>query len=143
MACAKLFSSEKRMLFGGRYFLTLPHFLIHKGRRGCKSELPSHYNATIPKAGPLVSCIAKITENRKCPERPIISGFPGIDTKTAFQIGRLFQTEDKPGLGKSPKPGIFMYVNNSDKNMKRCSLNGRSIPYRSFIFANFLRFIHR
>jgi len=29
-------------------------------------------------------------ENRKIPERPIISGFPGIDTKTALQIGRLF-----------------------------------------------------
>ena len=57
---------------------------------GCKSELPSAYHAAIPKSGPLASCIAKLMENRKSPEMPIISDFPGIDTKTALQIGRLF-----------------------------------------------------
>lgn len=49
--------------------------------------------AAIPRAGPLARCIAKLTENRKSPERPIVSGFPGIDTKTALQIGRLFLYE--------------------------------------------------
>lgn len=77
-------------LVGGGHFLAFPHFLITMGRRGCKSELPSAYQAAIPRAGPLARCIAKLTENRKKPERPKVSGFPGIDTKTALQIGRLF-----------------------------------------------------
>ena len=80
-------------LVGGGHFLAFPHFLITMGRRGCKSGLPSAYQAAIPRAGPLARCIAKLTENRKSPERPIVSGFPGIDTKTALQIGRLFLYE--------------------------------------------------
>ncbi|MFR3469282.1 MAG: hypothetical protein ACLTTF_07030, partial [Oscillospiraceae bacterium] len=52
--------------------------------------LPNTYHAAIPKSGPLASCITKTTENSKNPERPMLSGFPGIDTKTAPQIGRLF-----------------------------------------------------
>lgn len=80
-------------LVGGGRFLAFPHFLITMGRRGCKSGLPSAYQAAIPRAGPLARCIAKLTENRKSPERPIVSGFPGIDTKTALQIGRLFLYE--------------------------------------------------
>ena len=77
-------------LVGGRHFLAFPHSLIYMGRRGCKNELPSAYQASIPRVGPLASCIAKLTENRKSAERPILSGFSNIDTKTALQIGRLF-----------------------------------------------------
>ena len=79
-----------RPIVGGRHFLAVPHFFIRIDRRGCKNELPRTYQAAIPRLGLLEICIARLTENRKSPERPILSGFPGIDTKTALQIGRLF-----------------------------------------------------
>lgn len=88
-------------LAGGGHFLAFTHFLICMGRRGCKSALPNACHAAIQKTSPLASCIAKTTENRKSPERPILSGFPGIDTKTALQKAvqlRDFVIPEKYGI---------------------------------------------
>ena len=85
-----MFCIDYEALVGDGHFLAFPHFLIYMGWRGWKNELPSVYHTAIQKVGPLASCIAKRMENRKSPESPILSGFPGIDTKTALQIGRLF-----------------------------------------------------
>ena len=57
--------------------------------RVCKNEPLWDFVIAAIGSGLMAAYSAKSPENRKSPERPIISGFPGIDTKPALRFGRL------------------------------------------------------